>query len=167
MVLAEMEDLQPQLRCTGQEMWPLIPGQRDKTVFVAEWYKLPAMPADSFADSYWDLVAQVKDEVNKVLEAKRNSGEVGGGLGTEVTLYCDSELQPKLQALGDELRFVLITSTAEVRPAAEANHAEPTALKGLGVAVKKICGCQMCALLAPSCRCWCKCRAPGNLSALC
>lgn len=127
----------PILSFTAEEMWPLIPGQRDKTVFVAEWYKLPTMPADSFADSYWDLIAQVKDEVNKVLEAKRNSGEVGGGLGTEVTLYCDSELQPKLQALGDELRFVLITSTAEVRPAAEANHAEPTALKGLRVAVKK------------------------------
>lgn len=127
----------PILSFTADEMWPLIPGERDKTVFIAEWYNLPAMPADSFADSYWDLVAQVKDEVNKVLEAKRNSGEVGGGLGTDVTLYCDEDLQQKLQELGNELRFVLITSTAEVRPASEANNAEATALSGLRVAVKK------------------------------
>lgn len=137
----------PILSFTAEEMWPLIPGERDKTVFVAEWYSLPALPADSFAGSYWELIAQVKDEVNKVLEAKRNNGEVGGGLGTEVTLFCDDELQQKLNALGDELRFVLITSTAQVRPAGEANGAEPTALNGLQVAVKK-------SAHAKCARCW-------------
>src|SRR5690606_42029596 len=58
-------------------------------------------------------------------------------LGVEVTLYCDEPILQQLQRLGDELRFVLITSTAEVRPASEAAAAEPTAIKGLQLAVHK------------------------------
>ena len=127
----------PILSFTADEIWKEIAGEREANVFIAEWYQLPAMPADSFADSYWDLVAEVKDAVNKVLEAKRAAGEVGGSLGAEVILYCDDKLQSELQRLANELRFVLITSTAEIRPLAEAQHAEATEIAGLKVAVKK------------------------------
>ena len=127
----------PILSFTADEIWKEIAGEREANVFVAEWYALPAMPADSFADSYWDLIAQVKDAVNKVLEAKRTAGEVGGSLGAEVILYCDEKLQSELQKLANELRFVLITSTAEIRPLAQAQQAEVTDVAGLQVAVKK------------------------------
>ena len=127
----------PILSFTADEIWKEIAGEREANVFVAEWYQLPAMPADSFADSYWDLVAEVKTAVNKVLEAKRTAGEVGGSLGAEVVLYCDEKLQAELQKLANELRFVLITSTAEIRPLAEASNAETTDVAGLQVAVKK------------------------------
>jgi isoleucyl-tRNA synthetase len=127
----------PILSFTADEIWKEIAGEREANVFVAEWYQLPAMPADSFADSYWGLIAQVKDAVNKVLEAKRTAGEVGGSLGAEVILYCDEKLQDELSKLANELRFVLITSTAEIRPLAEAQNAEVTDVAGLQVAVKK------------------------------
>jgi isoleucyl-tRNA synthetase len=127
----------PILSFTADEIWKEIAGEREANVFVAEWYQLPAMPADSFADSYWGLIAQVKDAVNKVLEARRTAGEVGGSLGAEVILYCDEKLQDELSKLANELRFVLITSTAEIRPLAEAQNAEVTDVAGLQVAVKK------------------------------
>ncbi|QEY10994.1 isoleucine--tRNA ligase [Cellvibrio sp. KY-YJ-3] len=127
----------PILSFTADEIWKEIAGEREANVFVAEWYQLPTMPADSFADSYWELIAQVKDAVNKVLEAKRTAGEVGGSLGAEVILYCDEKLQIELQKLANELRFVLITSTAEIRPLAEAHNAVATDVVGLQVAVKK------------------------------
>lgn len=127
----------PILSFTADEIWKEIAGEREATVFIAEWYELPAMPADSFADSYWELIAEVKDAVNKVLEAKRAAGEVGGSLGAEVILYCDEKLQTELHKLANELRFVLITSTAEIRPLSEAQNAEVTDVAGLQVAVKK------------------------------
>ena len=127
----------PILSFTADEIWKEIAGERESNVFVAEWYELPTMPADSFADSYWELIAQVKDAVNKVLEAKRTAGEVGGSLGAEVVLYCDEKLQSELSKLANELRFVLITSTAEIRPISEAQNAETTDVAGLQVAVKK------------------------------
>jgi isoleucyl-tRNA synthetase len=52
-------------------------------------------------------------------------------------LYCNEALQTELQKLANELRFVLITSTAEVRPLSEAQNAEATELPGLLVVVKK------------------------------
>lgn len=127
----------PILSFTADEIWKEIAGEREANVFIAEWYQLPEMPADSFADSYWELIAEVKDAVNKVLEAKRTAGEVGGSLGAEVILYCDEKLQAELHKLANELRFVLITSTAEIRPLVEAQNADATDLAGLKVAVKK------------------------------
>jgi len=127
----------PILSFTADEIWKEIAGEREASVFVAEWYSLPAMPVGSFDNAYWDLIAQVKDAVNKVLEAKRSAGEVGGSLGAEVTLYCDDALQAQLQKLANELRFVLITSTAEVRASTEAQAADATELAGLKVWVKK------------------------------
>ncbi len=127
----------PILSFTADEIWKEIAGERDATVFTAEWYTLPSMPADSFSDGYWSLVADVKAAVNKVLEAKRASGEVGGSLGAEVTLYCEDGLAAELRKLANELRFVLITSTAEIRPVSEKQHAESTEVNGLFVAVKK------------------------------
>jgi len=127
----------PILSFTADEIWKEIAGARAANVFVAEWYELPALPADSFADSYWELIAQVKDAVNKVLEAKRAAGEVGGSLGTEIILYCDENLATELRKLANELRFVLITSTAEIRPLGESQAAETTDIAGLHVAVRK------------------------------
>ena len=127
----------PILSFTAEEIWKEIAGERDATVFTAEWYKLPLVPADSFSNDYWNLIADVKTSVNKVLEAKRTSGEVGGSLGAEVILYCEAPLLSELQKLANELRFVLITSTAEIRPASEKQNAEATDLSGLFVFVKK------------------------------
>lgn len=127
----------PILSFTADEIWKEIPGERESTVFIAEWFNLPAQPADSFADDYWDLIASVKTAVNKVLEDKRASGEVGGSLGAEVTLYCSDELKIHLEKLANELRFVLITSTAEVKALSEAANAETTEVEGLLVVVKK------------------------------
>lgn len=127
----------PILSFTADEMWPVIAGDRSQSVFVSEWYSLPTASAAAFGNDYWALVAEVKDAVNKVLEAKRGTGEVGGSLGAEVILYCDETLQRQLQKLGNELRFVLITSTAEIKPLAEAQGAVATDLAGLQVVVKK------------------------------
>lgn len=127
----------PILSFTADEMWPEIAGDRSQSVFVAEWYQLPAISADSFGNEYWELIAQVKDAVNKVLEAKRATGEVGGSLGAEIVLYCDENLQQQLQKLANELRFVLITSTADIKPFTEAKDAVVTDINGLQVFVKK------------------------------
>jgi isoleucyl-tRNA synthetase len=127
----------PILSFTADEMWPLIPGVHDTSVFIAEWYQVPEMASDLYDENYWVLIAQVKDAVNKMLEAKRGSGEVGGSLGAEVILFCADELQKKLELLGDELRFVLITSTAEVRNITQATDADSTEVNGLQVSVKK------------------------------
>jgi len=65
---------------------------------------------------YWETLLQVKTAINKQLEAERKAGNVGSGLDAEVTLYCQSDLHSKLERLGNELRFVTITSAAKLAP---------------------------------------------------
>jgi isoleucyl-tRNA synthetase len=91
---------------------------------------------DQFGRAYWERILDVKQAVNKCLEDARNEKLVKGSLAAEVTLYADEALTADLNRLGDELRFVLITSTAAVEPLANAGFAAETQVAGLKVAVK-------------------------------
>ena len=71
-----------------------------------------------------------------MLEGKKKDG-INKSLQAEVTLYAGAALYDDLVSLGDELRFVLITSKALVRPLAEGGNAETTELEGLKVALYK------------------------------
>ncbi len=124
---------------TADEIWKTLAGERQVSVHLDTWYEgLTKLPAGSKMDAgYWDQVMAVKAAVNKQLEEQRNAGNVGGSLEAEVTLYCDQQLQSVLEQLGDELRFVLITSKAEVKPAADAADAMSTELEGLQLKVEK------------------------------
>ncbi|MEQ5836523.1 isoleucine--tRNA ligase [Marinobacter sp. NFXS9] len=127
----------PILSFTADEIWQHLPGERGESVFLEDWYSgLVALPADlSMGREYWDDIQGVKEAVNKCLEDARNRGDIKGSLSAEVTLYCEGDLKADLEALGDELRFVLITSEATVAPIAEAGDAEQTGLEGLRVRV--------------------------------
>ncbi|WP_273285987.1 isoleucine--tRNA ligase [Reinekea forsetii] len=140
----------PILSFTADELWPYIPGQDKTTVFTETWYPgLSAFAADETMNSdYWAIVQQVKDGVNGVLEQARNEAKVGGSLTAEVTLYCDAELHATLLQLGDELRFVTLTSAATLADLATTpSDAMPTELTGLKVSVVK-------STLTKCGRCW-------------
>jgi isoleucyl-tRNA synthetase len=140
----------PILSFTADELWPYIPGQDKTTVFTETWYPgLTAFAADEAMNAdYWALVQQVKDGVNGVLEQARSEAKVGGSLTAEVTLYCDVELTAVLRHLGDELRFVTLTSGAKLADLATApEDAVQTELPGLKVSVVK-------STLTKCGRCW-------------
>ena len=65
---------------------------------------------------YWNELIQIRNEVNKIIEKFRISGELGSSLEAEVELYVkkDSQLYQILSVLNNELRFVLITSDAKL-----------------------------------------------------
>jgi len=128
----------PILSFTADEIWENLPGQRAASVFLSEWYTgLPrATDSDVLGDAFWSQMLEVRQGVNKALEARRAAGELKGSLDAAVTLYASPELQAQLLQLGDELRFVLISSEAEVADL-EAAPAEAfdTELEGLRVVV--------------------------------
>ncbi|NMT65510.1 isoleucine--tRNA ligase [Marinobacter orientalis] len=127
----------PILSFTADEIWQHLPGRHGDTVFYETWYEgLTPLPADAeLGRDYWSRIYSVKEAVNKRLEEARGRGEIKGSLSAEVTLYCDGDLANDLNYLGEELRFVLITSEATVKPASEAGDAEQTSHEGLWVKV--------------------------------
>ncbi len=142
--------LAPITSFTAEEIWRHMPGTRAESVFLTEWYQ--AWPSEvagqRIESSYWAWFMEVRSEVNKALESKRNAGLIGSALEAEVVLYAESDLYAELSVLGDELRFALITSSARVLPEGERDsEAEPTGITGLWVSVKR--------LEAAKCvRCW-------------
>lgn len=117
--------LAPILSFTAEEIWQYLPGKREETVFLNEWYSLSfSFEEDPLQkiyqrwdrQTYWNLLIQIRNEVNKAIEKLRMAGELGSSLEAEVKLYAKegSELTMMLEALKEELRFVLITSEAKL-----------------------------------------------------
>ena len=106
--------LAPILSYTADEAWHYMPGERSETVFLETWYT-KLSPLDNPAERQtWETLMQVRSAVSKCLEATRKAGTIGSALDAEVTLYCEDALYATLATLGDELRFVLITSSANI-----------------------------------------------------
>ncbi len=128
----------PIISFTADELWSYLPGERNESVQLNTWYEqLVAMPADSQFDlAFWNQVFSVRDAVAKELENQRNAGHIKGGLTAEVTLYADNDLHKTLQQLGDELKFVLITSQARLQAIVDKpDNAVETSVSGLYVTI--------------------------------
>ncbi len=107
-------------------------------MLLEEYYTGLATLADDaeMGRDFWERVLEVKQAVNKCLEDARNAKTIKGSLAAEVTLHVDDALHATLAKLGDELRFVMLTSEVTLKPLAEAPaEAEATELEGLKVAV--------------------------------
>ncbi len=104
----------PLLSFTAEEIWQYLPGQRSESVLLETWYP-NLVPFPDRAD-LWQAIFVVREAVNGVLEKLRIAGTLGASLDAEVDIYCDGEWYTHLTTLGDDLRFVFITSYARVHP---------------------------------------------------
>jgi isoleucyl-tRNA synthetase len=142
--------LAPILSFTAEEIWHELPGPRPESVFLATWHELPAPPAD-FSQIDWPRLIALRSDVSRELERLRVAGEIGAPLQAELDVYCQPDQYPRLAALGEELRFLMITSKARVHwaetPPAGAVAADSVPGGGTWLAVSRTS--------APKCvRCW-------------
>lgn len=109
----------PVLSFTAEEIWGHLPGKRSESVFLTCWYEklIPLAEDAPLGRAFWDAVLAVREAIAKELERVRVAGQIGSSLDAKVDLYAEEALYHTLMKLGDELRFVLITSYADVRPA--------------------------------------------------
>ncbi|MDP2265818.1 MAG: isoleucine--tRNA ligase, partial [Thiobacillus sp.] len=133
----------PILSFTGEEVWtqlsplPNPPPQAgeganagpkpvdDDSVFLHTWYELPALAGEAALLERWTRIRTVRAVIQKELETFRAAGDIGSSLQAEVTLHASAETASLLEPLGDDLRFVLITSQAHV-VAAETDRIDVT-----------------------------------------
>lgn len=131
---ALMRWLAPILSFTAEEIWRHMPGPRGGSIFLEEWYELPGPIAVN--RETWNQVIAVRDAVNRELEQLRIAGGIGGSLDAEVDIYCTPGIKTALDTMGDELRFVLITSYARVHDVDErGDEAVAAEIEGLFIAV--------------------------------
>ncbi len=115
----------PILSFTADEMWQHLPGKREGHVLFATWYDgLAHLPVDATLNSerFGRLLA-LREQVAKVLEPMRASGEIGAALDAEIVVRCGAEEFAWLSPLADELRFFFISGDVVVEQGADAVHA--------------------------------------------
>jgi isoleucyl-tRNA synthetase len=129
----------PVLAFTSEEIWQHMPGERNESVLLNTWYT--DWPPSTLNDSdmeYWNRIIDVRQVVMRTLESVRNTGDIGAGLDAEVIVYCDEPYLGALRDLGEELRFLFITSGARAHPLIERPESlEPSGLDNVFVAVEK------------------------------
>jgi isoleucyl-tRNA synthetase len=85
----------------------------------------------------WAAILLAKEAINKVIEDQRNQGVIKGSLGADIKLFASPELHQSLAKLGEELRFVTITSKASLSPLSAAADASDSMLEGLKIGLQR------------------------------
>jgi isoleucyl-tRNA synthetase len=127
----------PFLSFTAEEAWQVFQPGSD-TIFTETYYDYPEVPnADSLLEK-WALLRAVRGNVTKALEEARVANRIGSSLQAEVTIRASSPAYDALASLGDDLKFVLITSAAQVV------KADTEADEGVEVDASKYLKCERC-----------------------
>lgn len=96
----------PFLSFTAEEAWSVM-GTSPSIFF--ETYMQLAAPKVALVDK-WRTIQDVRELANKEIESKRSAGLIGASLQAELTIACDGDMYDALASLGDDLKFVFITS---------------------------------------------------------
>jgi isoleucyl-tRNA synthetase len=123
----------PFLSFTAEEAWAVFsPGSASGTIFTETFWDFGGqaaqgltarVSAESEAEqallARWARIREIRDAVNKEIEAVRTAGAVGSSLQANVTVHAGAADRALLESLGEDLKFVFITSAARVTPLAE------------------------------------------------
>jgi isoleucyl-tRNA synthetase len=109
----------PVLSFTAEEAWRTL-HPKAATIFTEQWKDiLPAVVHGEMLVPKWDRILAIRAAVQKELETLRQSGAIGSSLQAEVAITVPQADYDALVTLGDDLRFVTITSSATVTPGPE------------------------------------------------
>jgi len=106
----------PFLSFTAEEAWQVFAPGRDSIFCETYW---PLATPDAALLAKWESIRAVREAVNKAIEDVRTAGGVGSSLQATVTVTAPPETHALLASLGEDLKFVFITSAATLLPGAE------------------------------------------------
>ena len=105
----------PILSFTAEEVWAVFNGSKDDSVLFQTWYALPEVADGEPLLARWTRLRELRAPVRKQIEDLRTAGKVGSSLQAEADVHAEGADYELLARLGDDLRFVLLTSAARVR----------------------------------------------------
>ena len=107
--------LSPVLSFTAEEIWQSLSTTRE-SIFLQSWYQnLQA----NYENNAIETARLISPAIRKQMEIMRTNKVIGSSLETELAIYCEDKIYQSLHNLGDELRFVFITSDASIHPISE------------------------------------------------
>jgi isoleucyl-tRNA synthetase len=108
----------PFLSFTAEEAWAVL-GTEGKTpeatklsIFLDGYVQFAA--PDMALLAKWSRIREIRETVNKDIETLRADGQVGSSLQANVVLTAPADDHALLSSLGDDLKFVFITSAIDL-----------------------------------------------------
>src|SRR5499427_5972841 len=139
----------PILVFTAEEVWRYLPmsGNARRSVHTAEFPEASELRSDIAASqtANWDLLAKVRGEVLKALEAARNEKRINSGLEAKVLLGGNPELRTKLKHYLIQLPGLFIVSQVDFLRAGAPDY-KSEVVPSLEISVQKADGskCERC-----------------------
>ncbi len=108
----------PFLSFTAEEAWAVLgaagrtPAATQESIFLDTYVQLDDANPELLAK--WTRIRDIRDAVNKEIETVRAQGQVGSSLQAHVNLTVDAKDYALMSTLGEDLKFVFITSTIDL-----------------------------------------------------
>ncbi|MFI4846951.1 MAG: isoleucine--tRNA ligase [Candidatus Makana argininalis] len=104
--------ISPIISFTADEIWDFIPGNRNKNIFLEEWYNcLYGLEEKSkFNNNFWKIIIKIRNEINKIIEIKRKNKIINSSLESCIILHAKPYIYNILKKLGNEIKFIFLTS---------------------------------------------------------
>jgi len=96
----------PFLSFTAEEAWTTF--GKSESIFLETFTDLGASNV-ALMDK-WGKIQHIRELANKKIEEKRTEGLVGSSLQAELIIQCDVATYDTLSSLGEDLKYVFITS---------------------------------------------------------
>ncbi|MDB5838693.1 MAG: ileS [Herminiimonas sp.] len=109
----------PILSFTAEEAWSFFAGANayaasGETIFTQTYYKLPEIAGAEALLEKFSRLRDIRADVTRQMEEIRVSGAIGSSLQAEVEIRASGDKYALLNSLGDDLKFIMITSQARV-----------------------------------------------------
>jgi isoleucyl-tRNA synthetase len=102
----------PFLSFTAEEAWKDFGKSATGSIFTETYWTFAA--SDAALNTKWSRIRELRDGVNKDIETLRADGKVGSSLQAEVALTVPADDYALLSSLGDDVKFVFITSAIDL-----------------------------------------------------
>ncbi|MDP3841846.1 MAG: isoleucine--tRNA ligase [Oxalobacteraceae bacterium] len=117
----------PMLSFTAEEAWAVFAGKEalaasDETIFTQTYYALPEVADATALLAKYAQLREIRADVTKQMEEVRITGTIGSSLQAEISIKASGDKFALLNGMGDDLKFVLITSQAGVIEVAGADQ---------------------------------------------
>ena len=124
--------LAPILSFTAEEVWVVLRGKSDDSVFLHTSNELPTINDREQLVQRWTRMRELRASVTKQLEELRVAGKIGSSLAAELDVYAEGEPAQYLASFEDDIRFIFITSQARVHSGKNA-QAQASGIDGISL----------------------------------
>ena len=105
----------PFLSFTAEEAWPIFAPNQSDSIFMETYWSIPVTASSDELLAKWQRIREIRDVVNKDIEAVRAAGDLGSSLQAAIEITANAGDFELLSSLGEDLKYVMITSAVSLK----------------------------------------------------